>query len=155
MRELIHLFKYKKNDYLDKFLAGFLIEKILRGDDLKNADFIVPVPMHMFDKFKRGYNQTELLACQVSKIVGIPMLSDRLIKHKRIPSQTALSTEERFKNVKDAFTIKNSKILEGKTILLIDDIFTTGATLNECSKILRRAKVRHVNALTLACVCEV
>lgn len=155
LRELIHLFKYKKSDYLDKFLAGFLIEKILESDDLKDVDFIVPVPMHWFDKFRRGYNQTELLACEISKSIGAPVLSDRLIKYKRTVSQTTLSGKERVKNVKGAFKVKNSEILEGKKVLLIDDVFTTGATLNECSKMLRGAKVKHINALTLACVCQV
>lgn len=154
-RELIHLFKYKRSDYLDNFLAEFLIRKILENDDFKNTDFIVPVPMHWFDKFRRGYNQAELLALRIGKIIGKPILSDGLIKYKRIPSQTTLSMQKRIKNVKGAFKLKNSKILEGRKILLIDDVFTTGATLNECSKTLRFAKVKQINALTLACVCRV
>ncbi len=155
LRELIHVFKYKKSDYLDKFLAGFLVEKILESDGLKNVDFIVPVPMHWFDKLRRGYNQTELLAYHISKALGAPIVSDRLIKHKRIPSQTTLSGKEREENVKGAFRVKKPEILEGKKVLLIDDVFTTGATLNECSKMLRSAKAKHISALTLACVCQV
>ncbi len=155
LKGLVHFFKYKKIDYLDRFLAGFLIEKIAENDDLKDVDFIIPVPMHWFDKFRRGYNQTELLACEISKTIKVPILSDILVKHKRTVSQTTLSTKERVKNIKGAFKVKNPEILEGKKVLLIDDVFTTGATLNECSKMLRGAKVKHINALTLACICQV
>ncbi len=152
---MIHLFKYGKNDYLDRLLAGFLIKKISESDDLKDIDFILPVPMHRFDKFKRGYNQTELLAREISKKIGVPILSDRLMKCKRTPSQTTLSVKQRVKNVKDAFRVKNPEILENKNILLLDDVFTTGSTVNECAKEIRKARVKQINVITLACSCEI
>jgi len=154
-KELIHLFKYSKNDYLDRFLAGFFTEIIFQKPFLKESDFIVPVPLHWHEKLKRGYNQTELLACEVSKKTGIPVLSNKLIKHKNIFSQTALLGRERLKNIKGAFKVKNPGILENKKILLIDDVFTTGATANECAKELRKAKVKQINIITLACSGEI
>ena len=151
-KELIHLFKYSKNDYLDKFLSGFLVELIHKNPFLKETDVIIPVPLYWQDKWRRGYNQTHLLACEVSKTTNIS-LGINLIKHKKIPSQTTLSGKERLKNVKKAFKLKNYKILENKKILLIDDVFTTGSTVNECSKVLRGAKVKSINVITLACSC--
>ncbi len=140
---------------LDKFLAGFLVELIRKNPSLKESDLIIPVPLHWQDEWRRGYNQTYLLAYQISRMTGIPILANRLIKYKKIPSQTTLSGKERFKNVKGAFKVKNSKILEDKKVLLIDDVFTTGSTVNECAKVLRKAKVRQVDIITFACSCEV
>jgi competence protein ComFC len=154
-KELIHLFKYSKNDYLDRFLAGFLAETILKNQFLKESDFIVPVPLHWQEKWRRGYNQTELLACEVSKKTRMPVLSNRLVKHRKIFSQTMLSGKERLKNVKGAFKVKNSAILRNKKILLVDDVFTTGATVNECARQLQKAKVKQINIITLACSCEI
>ena len=150
-KELIHLFKYGKNDCLDKFLAGFLIELIRKNSSLKESDLIIPVPLHWQERWRRSYDQTYLLAYEVSRMTNIPVCVDKLIKHKKIPSQTTLSGKERLKNVKGAFKINNPKILRDKKILLIDDVFTTGSTVNECTKELRKAKVRRVDVITLTC----
>jgi competence protein ComFC len=152
-KELIHLFKYNKNDRLDKFLAEFLVELILNNPYLKESDSIIPVPLHRWDRWKRGYNQTHLLAYWVSSMTGIPIWANNLIKHKKIPSQTTLSGKDRLKNIKGAFIVKKPKILKNKKVLLIDDVFTTGSTVNECSKVLLEAKASQVNVITLACSC--
>ena len=150
-KELIHLFKYGKNDCLDKFLAEFLVELIRKNPSFKKPDLIIPVPLYWQDKWRRGYNQTYLLAYQVSKMTSIPILANTLVKHKKIPSQTALSGKERLKNVKGAFRVNNFKILGDKKVLLIDDVFTTGSTVNECAKVLKEGKVKKVDVITLAC----
>lgn len=150
-RELIHIFKYNRSDYLDRFLAKFLVEKILGISYLKNSDLIIPIPLHWREKYNRGYNQTHLLACEVSRKTNIPILSKGLIKYKKIPSQTTLSGKERLKNVRGAFKLGNSKLLKNKGILLIDDVFTTGSTVNECARVLSEAKVKRINVITLAC----
>ena len=150
-KELIHIFKYSKNDYLDKFLSEFLIELIHKESSLKEFDLLIPVPMYWRDKLRREHNHTHLLSSQISKITGIPLLTNVLIKCKRIPSQTSLPGKERLKNVKGAFSVKNTLILKDKKVLLVDDVFTTGSTVNECAKMLRKAKARQVSVITLDC----
>lgn len=154
-KELIHLFKYNNNDYLDGFLASFLTKLIYENPFLKESDLIIPVPLYWQDRLKRGYNQTYLLACQISRNTDIPVCVEKLIKYKKTPSQTKLSRRERINNIKGIFKLKNHKILENKKIILIDDVFTTGSTVNECARMLREAKAKCVNVITLACSCEV
>jgi competence protein ComFC len=149
-KELIHIFKYKRYDCIDKFFAGLLAELVLGNLSLKMSDFIVPVPLHWQDRLRRGYNQTELLALQLSKLTSIPVFPKILIKGRKTPSQTALSQSQRIKNVKDAFMLKNSERIKNKKVILVDDVFTTGSTVNECSKVLQEAKAGQVNVVTLA-----
>lgn len=113
-------------------------------------DYIVPVPMHPWNRWKRGYNCTELLAEEISRNIGIPVLADGLYKKRRNKIQKRLKYAQRTANVLDAFSSKQSEKLQGKTILLIDDICTSGATLNECAKILKLYGAKKVYAATFA-----
>lgn len=112
----------------------------------------IPAPLHWTRLFRRTYNQAALLARKVAYLKGWTYAPSLLIRSKRTPSQGHLSREERLQNVKNAFAITPSQtaFLKGKTIALIDDMFTTGATLNGCAQTLLKAGAREIHALTLA-----
>jgi len=101
-------------------------------------------------KAKRGYNQTEIIAKDISKKLRIKLEKNNLIKIKDTKKQSTLNKKEREKNVKDAFAIRNTKNIVSKKVILFDDIYTTGNTVNECSKILKEAGAEEIVVLTIA-----
>jgi ComF family protein len=116
------------------------------------ADLIVPVPLHRWRLFRRRYNQAALLARALSDLAGTPLLPDALLRLRPTPAQGHLSRKERQANVAGAFAVNPhyKAALAGKTVVLIDDVLTTGATANECSEVLLKAGAKVVNVLTLA-----
>jgi len=126
------------------------------GQLLKETDYIAPVPLHKFRLLKRRYNQAALLAKGIADISGKPIIYDALLRKINTPPQSSLNRKERQKNVKSAFILneKHRAKIKGKTILLIDDVMTTGATINSSALVLKRAGAWRVNVLTLARVVE-
>ena len=117
---------------------------------IKNYDVIIPVPISR-GRFKtRGYNQSYLIAKDLSKNLKIELVNNCLFKTKNIIEQSKLNKEERLQNIEGVYKLENKKLLEGKKILLFDDIFTTGSTVNECSKVLLQAKPQNIGVLTIA-----
>lgn len=100
-------------------------------------DLIIPVPVHISAKFRRGYNQSALIARQVGRRLNLKVRCDAVVKHRRTASQKSLSRTERLTNLKGAFSVRNAKIISGKNILLIDDVCTTGSTLSEVARLLK------------------
>ena len=149
LRDLIHRFKYSGHYYLRNLLAELLLEAF--GDDrLKvSIDLIVPVPLHSTRHRERGYNQSEALAEIVSKKSGIPMI--RALK-RRIPTQTQtqFDRQQRMRNLRNAFVVRENSGVHGKSLLLLDDILTTGSTLAECALVLRNAGAGSIRAVTVA-----
>ncbi|MGE0754094.1 MAG: ComF family protein [Alphaproteobacteria bacterium] len=119
---------------------------------IHRSDAIVPVPLHWRRFVKRRYNQSALLARSLARHTGLPVLEDGLQRVKHTPPQTGLSREQRLKNLQGAIVIhrKHAESFKGKSVLLIDDVLTTGSTINQCSKVLLRGGVSTVNVLTLA-----
>ncbi len=115
-----------------------------------SMDLIVPVPLHIRRLREREFNQALLLARELSKRTGIPYHERTLRKIKDTPFQTALKGRERRKNVKGAFHVEKREEIKGKTILLVDDVYTTGATVNECARTLLKGGAARVAVLTLA-----
>lgn len=114
------------------------------------TDAIIPVPLHPKKEKERGFNQAQLLGRELAKRKQIELIEDRLVKVNRTPPQTSLEAKEREKNLKGAFQVKNGEKIKGKVVLLVDDVFTTGSTLQECSLALRKAGALEVRALTVA-----
>lgn len=114
------------------------------------SDFIIPVPIHLTRMLKRKYNQASLIATYLSKIYSKPVLYSTLLRAKSTKSQGHLSERERKQNVSGVFSVKHPKKINGKNILLIDDVFTTGATVNECAKVLKKNGANKVFVLTFA-----
>jgi competence protein ComFC len=135
------------------FYAEYFIELLCRNhkliDFLEQFDYIVPVPMNKTKKLERGYNQTELLANILSNKILVPVC-DILEKPVEYKIQSSLSKKERITNVKNAFKIKKNIDIKGKNIILLDDIFTTGATAFECSKVLKYSNTNKICVLVIA-----
>lgn len=114
------------------------------------TDIIMPVPMHWKRKLKRKYNQADLLARGLATKTALLYSNDNLIRSRHTPIQENKSVSERNKNVKDAFEVKKPEKIKKKSILLIDDVYTTGATVNNCAKALKAAGAKAVYVLTIA-----
>lgn len=147
LKEAIHLFKYEKKDGLSNMLGGLMFK--LLDKEKWDFDYIVPVPLHKKKEKARGFNQAMLLAEFISKRKNIPIFKG-LKKTINTPPQVGLSYHERRTNILDCFTLKDNKKIEGKSILLIDDVITTGTTIEECSRVLTKGGAKDVYGLCLA-----
>jgi ComF family protein len=143
LKEAITLFKYRGKLSLATPLARALIEAL---PALPSLDGIIPVPLHPQRLREREYNQSLLLADRLSRQTGIPLVLACLVRIR----PTSLSKKERLTNLRGAFSVAKPAHIQGKRILLVDDVFTTGTTLHECAKALRRAGCGPVFGLTLA-----
>lgn len=150
IRELIHAFKYNQKSRLRYPLALLTLDGL--GDLVKGHEphLIIPVPLHRSKLRQRGYNQAVLLGQVLSRQLALPMLTDALIRTRRTEPQIELSGAERRLNVKGAFTVKKTALIEERRILLLDDVMTTGSTLDECAKELKKAGASSVIAVTIA-----
>jgi ComF family protein len=146
------LLKFKHGDatYLRPQLARWIHSAA--QNVLQSADLLVPVPIHFLKRLKRKYNQSELLAQELEKLSGIPHEPRILQKKKRTPQQEGLSKIMRLRNINGSFSVneKYKNLLEKKNVLLIDDVLTTGATVNECAKVLKKHGAEKVTVLTVA-----
>ena len=115
----------------------------------EGADMIVPVPLHWTRLFTRRYNQAGLLAHAVRAAGGPPVMADWLVRRRRTPSQGRLGPVARVRNVRGAFAVRRGCDVKGKRIVLVDDVLTTGATVEECARVLRRAGAAFIGVLTL------
>jgi ComF family protein len=117
---------------------------------LDGADLIAPVPLHWTRLFARRYNQAGLLAHAIHAAGGPRVAPDWLVRRRRTPSQGRLGPAARAKNVRGAFALRSGRSVKGMRIVLVDDVLTTGATVEECARVLRRAGAGWVGVLTLA-----
>lgn len=154
--------KYRRNFELGKEFASLLGERLAESSCWRNADVLVPVPLHWARRMARGYNQAEVIArAAAAKLPGAKVFPSVLRRTRRTSTQTELNYEDKMKNVSGAFEVNRRflpRLLAAKPrhIVLIDDVFTTGATLGECHRVLRRAvgsEVR-ISVATLACFAE-
>jgi competence protein ComFC len=150
VRESIHRFKYNREMYLGPHLAEWLIEAARQWIDWQTVDAIVPVPLHPRKKREREFNQSEYLSAALSRYFDRPLLVGELHRVKDTVTQTALDAEQRHRNLRNAFAARRVDVISRKRLVLVDDVFTTGATLNSCAKVLRRAGAHSVIALAVA-----
>ena len=145
---LIHLFKYENYSYLSETLSTLMIKHLARiGFKLSDYDIITPVPMHKAKLRERGYNQAGLLAERISKHFNISLRNDIISVKSVRTSQVKLDKARRKENLKNLFEVEEN--MQGKNIMLIDDIFTTGQTVRECAYALKQKGAR-ITVLTLA-----
>lgn len=150
IRKQILNYKFNEKSYLYKTFVNFLIKNENFVEIFKTCDTIIPIPISKKRNKERGYNQSLLIAKEISKIIKIPNIDNCLIKTKNIIEQSKLNKEERQKNIYGVYDLTNLDIIRNKRILLIDDIYTTGNTVNEASRILNQANVKQINVLVLA-----
>ena len=146
-------FKYHGRQEFALPYARLFMER--HGEELGalHAEALIPVPIHKSRLRKRGYNQAALLAYELEKLSGIPCREDILIRSKHTGAQKELNRKERLSNMQNAFRLKTKP--EGiQTVILVDDIFTTGSTLESCSRVLKKAGIRQIYTITLSIAAE-
>jgi ComF family protein len=151
-QEVIHLLKYRGIKSIGVELGRTIGVKMQAISLYSSADVLVPIPLHKLKKRERGYNQSEFLCHGISEITHIPVNAKLLLRIKYTESQTQLNLQERKENVDDAFTI-NKKFLtevERKTFILVDDVITTGSTINACARVLLDHGAEKVFAVSAA-----
>lgn len=149
IKNAIYNYKYYNKPYFYKFFGNLIIDYI-NEENYSDYDYILSVPLHRSKLLHRGYNQSELLAKYIANDLSVPYI-DALKRTKRTEKQSEHSKEERRKNLKDAFLVKiSSDKIINRSVLLVDDIYTTGSTVNECARALIYYGVNKVYVITIA-----
>lgn len=153
-RDMVGRFKYGERLDMARLMAKMMVQA--GGDVLKGADLIVPVPMHRLRLWRRRYNQAAILANEVGRLAAIPVNLHALERIKRTPPQVGLRRNERRANLAGAFRIakETAHMVQGRHVVVIDDVRTTGSTLNACAHILRKAGASRIDVLTFTLVPE-
>ena len=150
IRRIILKYKFEDKAYLYKTFVNFLLKNKNFFEFIKKYDTIIPVPISRKRRAMRGYNQSELIVKEIANFTNLKEESDCLFKIKNVIEQSKLNKEERQKNIQGVYELRNKEKLYKKKILLVDDIYTTGSTVNECSKVLRGAKPKQIGIFTIA-----
>ncbi len=150
IRKTILNYKFNDKPYIYKTIVNFLLKNEKLFEILKSYDTIIPVPISTKRYKERGYNQSYLIAKEIAKKLQMQCNNNSLVKTKNIIEQSKLNKEDRQENIQGAYKLHNKKTLQNKKILLIDDIYTTGSTVKECSKVLMQAKPEKIGVFTIA-----
>jgi ComF family protein len=150
LRKAIQGWKYEGKAHLTPIFEAWMVRCFFKHWEPAAMDLLVPVPLHPRRLRERGFNQALLLARALSRHTGIPYRKRLLQKERHTVPQVSLSGTEREKGVKGTFTVLERETVKEKTILLIDDVYTTGATVNECARVLLARGAKRVDVLTLA-----
>lgn len=150
IRSKIIDYKFNDKPELSHTLAKLLLNNKKICGFLENYDIIIPVPMYPKKQIQRGYNQSDLIAKELSKNVSIDYANDVLYKYRPTKMQSSLDKKSRQNNVKGAYNCKNQQKINGRRVILFDDIYTTGSTAEECSKVLKQSGASEIAVLTIA-----
>lgn len=151
IREKIINYKFENKVYLYRTFSEAIIRNKQNRDFIKQYDILIPVPIHKERKKQRGYNQSELITRIIADEVGsIKLQVNVLKKDKNIVAQSTLNKVKREENIKEVYKIVNSEKIKNKKVLILDDIYTTGSTVNECSKVLKEEGCKDVGVITIA-----
>lgn len=148
--DAIHLLKYSDRRSVAKKLSLYMERSLAGARHYREADLILSVPLHPARRRERGYNQAQLLAQALGKLLDKPCPENIIARARHTQTQTKLNKQQRLENVKDIFTVKRPELVGGKTVILIDDVLTTGATIGSCARTLLNAGASRVLALTAA-----
>ena len=134
-----------------KILADYILKMSAAEDCLwRDLDILAAVPLHPRRRRERGFNQSLIIAAELARLKKLPLIRNNLRKLRNNTPQTRLDGRQRRDNVKGAYGLRKPRDIEGKTILIVDDVYTTGATVSECSSILLKAGARDVRVITAA-----
>lgn len=150
VQNLMHNLKYRNRQEIGTHLGNLYANELIDLDVFKTVDFIIPVPLHQKRFYERGYNQVTTFCEALENKLKIPMLDDILVKTKNLKSQTNKTKEARLENNKNVFLIQNEHKIEGKHLLIVDDIFTTGATIEACAREILKIENTKISILTMA-----
>jgi ComF family protein len=150
LQDIIHALKYDKKFHIGIFLGKNLGEYFKSQLQSWNINLIVPIPLHHLKKAERGFNQSYYIAKGISSQTSIAIKANVIKRMRFTQSQTTMTLKEREENVEGAFKVRKMKNVKGKKVLLVDDVMTTGATMNECGKVLLESGANRIYAATVA-----
>ena len=150
VQDVVHAYKYEGGLWFEPLLAGWLADHAAEVLPPREWDWIVPVPLHWWKARQRSFNQAERLGSILSKATGISMNTKLVRRNRATDTQTRLNRQERAENMKRAFEYRAKERIEGKRIILVDDVLTTGATASACAKVLMRNGAAVVDVWTVA-----
>lgn len=150
IQTLIHELKYKGNKDVGEYLGRLIGKSLINSNRFTNIDALIPLPLFVEKEFKRGYNQATVICNGIAEITNIPVIKNNVTRVKFTETQTKKNRTERWQNVTSSFKINNSKELENKHILLVDDVITTGATLEACGAEILKIPNTKLSISTLA-----
>ena len=154
LQQIIHAFKYQQNKEVCYQMGVLMGQHIKASSILNDIDLIIPMPIHRDREQKRGYNQADILAEGISGVTGIAFRTDLVIRKKSTATQTHKGRGERWKNVQSVFEITDHQSIQNKHILLVDDVITTGATVDACGEMILKAQPSSLGIAALAWASE-
>jgi len=153
-RSGIHRLKFDKKESSAVFFAKMMALVVKREYSDYNIHIVTSVPLHRDSEAKRGFNQSALLANGIAKDLELKVNNNILVKSAKNAVQHSLSRQDRLRNVKDVYRVARPDLIHNRTVLLCDDVMTTGSTLNECARVLLEAGAARVICVTACSVCE-
>jgi len=150
IQELIHQLKYKGDRDIGYFLGQLMGNSLLNSNRFKNLDYLIPLPLFPEKERKRGFNQATIICNGISAQMNIPVMKDNVIRRRFTETQTKKHRTERWENVADSFQVKDHTLLSDKNILLVDDVVTTGATLEACGLAIAQSENVKLSVATLS-----
>lgn len=151
VQHMLHRLKYHSDRHVGLYLGRMMAEDLMRSPRFATVDCFLPVPLHPRKEFMRGYNQSQVLVDGMQQRWPLPCIGKDLVRVVRTPSQTRRSRLDRWRNVKEAFHLPDPEKLQGKHVLIVDDVVTTGATLEGCMKALSAVPNVRTSVYTVAC----
>jgi competence protein ComFC len=150
LRKVIHYWKYEYYQVMETSLSPLLQNYLSTHTEFDEMELIIPVPLHWLKYWRREFNQAEKLAIAASQRLRLPINTDLLYRARYNSPQMKLSPEQRYRNVFDLFAVRSPEEIKNKRILLLDDVMTTGATVNACAQVLMESGAQEVRVLVLA-----
>lgn len=150
VQQMLHNLKYRGMHQIGSNLGQMAAERMLESGFTKGVDAVIAVPMHAVKQQQRGYNQSEVIAEKLAEDINVPLLKDQLVKIKTTTTQTKKGRLERLENIKDSFIWKREGQHQPNHLLLVDDVATTGATLEACIVAIQTAGVQKISVFTIA-----
>jgi len=150
VQHLIHQLKYKGNKDVGQYLGALMGKTLLQSNRFSNIEYLVPLPLYADKEFKRGFNQSTVICNGMSDTMQIPVMNNNVIRQRYTDTQTKKHRAERWENVEGSFAVKDPIKLHGKNVLLVDDVITTGATLEACAQCLQQIPGINISFATLA-----
>lgn len=150
LQHLIHQLKYKNDKAIGFYLGEMMGKTLLNSNRFNNIDYLIPLPLYPDKERKRGYNQAAIICNGMSDIMNVPVMTNNITRQRFTETQTRKHRTERWENVAGSFVVKNPAALKDKNILLVDDVVTTGATLEACGSILLQTEGVKLYIATLA-----
>ena len=150
IQQLVHQLKYKGNTPIGYYLGQLLGNSLLQSKRFDTVDALVPLPLYPDKEKKRGYNQATIICEGIASVMHLPIMTGNIIRQRFTETQTRKNRTERWENVEGSFSVNDPMALKGLHILLVDDVVTTGATLEACGRVMKTAGCARLSIATLA-----